>query len=77
MKFWKRDENDLRPSSGRTGRWNPRGTAGDEMGSCDSFQMARMDSKTSASSIRGLKQVLERGAGHKEIESDGESHVES
>ena len=77
IKFWKRDENDLRPSTGRTVRWTSRGTTGDEMGSCDSFQMARMDSKTSASSIRALKQELTRGARHKEIESDGESHAES
>ena len=76
LKFWKRGENDLRPSTGRTGRWNPRGTTGDEMIRHNSVQMARMNSKTSASSIRALKEELARGAGHQEIESDGESQVE-
>jgi hypothetical protein len=74
LKFWKRGENDLRPSTGRAGGWN---IAGDEMVRRDSVQMDRMNSKTSASSIRALKEELARGAGHQEIESDGESHVES
>src|SRR5271155_1062443 len=46
MKFWKRDENDLRPSTGRTGRWNPRGTAGGEVGWGDSGRMAPNKLKT-------------------------------
>jgi hypothetical protein len=77
LKFWKKDENDLPPSTGWTERWNPWGTAGDGMVSCESVQMARMDSKMSASSIRALKEEVARGAGAKEIDSDGESHEES
>jgi len=77
LKFWKKDENDFPPSTGRNARWNPRGTTGDGMASFDSVQMARMDSKTSASSLRALKEELARGAGRKDLESDGESHEES
>jgi hypothetical protein len=75
LKFWKRCENDLRPSTGWTGRWNPRSAGGGEMDRRDSVQM--LNSKTSASSIRALKEELAKGAGHQETESDGESHVES
>lgn len=77
LKFWKKEESDFSPSTGRNERWNPRGTAGNGMASFDSVQMARMDSKTSASSIRALKEELARGAGRKDLESDVESHEET
>jgi hypothetical protein len=78
LKFWKRDENDMRPSSGRTARWNARDTPGDEMINLDSVQRARITSKSSASSIAALKEEISRGAGQNAIEgveSDEDSHL--
>jgi len=68
LAFWRRDENDLRPSSGRTGRWNARGAPGDEMVNLDSVQRARMASKSSASSLAALKEEISRGAGQSAME---------
>ena len=76
LAFWKRDENDLRPSTRRTARWS----AGDELVSFDSVQRARMTSNPSASSTVDLKEELSRGAGQnamKGVESDEDSYLES
>jgi hypothetical protein len=62
LAFWKKNENDLRPSSGWTGRWNVRGTLGDEMVNLDSVQSTRVTSKSPASSLAALKEEVSRDA---------------
>ena len=68
LAFWKRDDNVSRPSGGRTRRWAARDTQGHEMVNFDSPQMTRPASKTSASSIAGLKEEMLRGAGQNSLE---------
>jgi len=63
LAFWRKDENDLRLSSGRTGRWSARDTLGDEMDNFDSVQRAEITSKTSTSSIVALKEEMSKSVG--------------
>lgn len=78
LKFWKMNENDLKLSSGRTGRWSARDTPGVEMVDLDSVQRARTASKSSASSIEALKEEISRGARKNAlegVESDEDLHL--
>ena len=79
LKFWKKDENNLRPLNGPTWRWSTRDTPGDEMVNFDSVQSARKTSKSSASSIATLKEEISRDARRNTmegVESDEDSHLE-
>jgi hypothetical protein len=58
LKFWKRNENNSRPSNGSTGRWSARDIRGDEMVNFDSVQSARKGSGYSASSMATLKEEI-------------------
>jgi len=77
LAFWRRDEKDLRSSSGRVRRWTARDTPEDEMVDFDSVPRARIDSKSSASSIAALKEEISRGVRQNAMDSGGESDQDS